>query len=127
VNRKVLVVDDEAPIRRILARALGRAGISVVEAASAEEGLETLHRESIPVMFLDLMLPGMDGCELCRRIREDNPLAIISAITGQSSLFELTDCREAGFDDYFRKPFSLEEVTAAAQAAFARLERWRRH
>ena len=126
MEKKILVVDDEAPIRCILEKALSKAGFTVLGAANAEEGLEVLRRENVPVMFLDLMLPGMDGKELCRQIRQNNPVALLFAVTGHSSLFELTDCREAGFDDYFTKPFSLKVMIQTARNAFARIERWRR-
>ncbi len=126
MHKKILIVDDETPIRRVLEKALSKAGFEVLTAGDGTEGLELARRESVPLMFLDLMLPGIEGTELCRRIREDNPIACIVAMTGHTSLFELAACREAGFDDYFTKPFKLEEVIEAAQAAFARLERWKR-
>jgi DNA-binding response OmpR family regulator len=126
MRKKILIVDDEAPIRRVLEKALGKAGFEVLTAGDGTEGLELARGERVPVMFLDLMLPGIEGTELCRRIREDNPIACIFAMTGHTSLFELAACREAGFDDYFTKPFKLEEIIEAAGAAFARLERWKR-
>jgi len=77
-------------------------------------------------MFLDLNLPGMNGVELCRKIRKDRPIAVIHAITGYASLFELTDCREAGFDDYFTKPADMEMLLTAAQNAFEKVDRWKK-
>lgn len=125
MSRNILIVDDEAPLRHILARALGRAGFHPVEAASAEDGIEMQRHENCPLLFLDIMLPGMTGVDMCRLVRQDNPIVNIFAMTGHSSLFELADCREAGFDDYFRKPFSLAEMIQAAEQAFARIERWK--
>jgi len=74
-------------------------------------------------MFLDLMLPGMDGLELCRKIRNDQPEAKIFAITGYPSLFEHSNCLAAGFDHYFTKPMNLNELLDTASEAFADLEK----
>jgi len=72
-------------------------------------------------MFPDLKLPGMSGMECCQRIRKDFPDAAVLVITGYPSLFELADCRAAGFDDYFTKPMKLELLIRAAQTAFDKL------
>ena len=77
-------------------------------------------------MFIDLKLPKMDGVELCKQIRKDRPLAVIYAVTGYPSLFELAHCREAGFDDYFIKPIDLEVLLKASEDAFARIDRWKK-
>jgi CheY-like chemotaxis protein len=126
MTKQLLVVDDETSIRELLSEALGRAGYEVVLAASGEEALERLGQEAgLLVMLLDLNLPGLDGLELARRIRRERPMAILYAMTGYSSLFELADCREAGFDDYFTKPLRLEVLVKALGQAFDRLERWK--
>jgi len=123
--KRILVVDDETAIREMLERAFTKAGYTVVLAASGEEALSILEKENIQVIFLDLNLPGMDGLELCRHIRRDRPVACIYAMTGYASLFELSACRRAGFDDYFRKPIKLRSLFKAAEEAFERLERWK--
>jgi DNA-binding response OmpR family regulator len=122
--KKVLVVDDEEIIRDMLQEALNRGGYEVRLAGSAEEGMDILRKESIMVMFLDLNLPGMNGVELCKRIRKKNKLSIIYALTGYSNLFGLIECRDAGFDDFFTKPASIELLLEAAQDAFKKMERW---
>ena len=76
------------------------------------------------IMFLDLQLPGMSGIELCKRIRRDNPVAIIFAITAHFDLFNIIEWRAAGFDDFFSKPFLIKELTEAAQKAFNKIDRW---
>lgn len=126
VEKKILVVDDEVSIRETFRAKFMSKGYQPFVAASAEEALEILDDRSIQVMFLDLKLPGMNGVELCRTIRERNPIACVFAVTGYSSLFELADCREAGFDDYFTKPVRLERLVVAAEDAFEKLERWTR-
>ena len=125
-ERKLLVVDDEESIRDMFEEAFSRAGYLVQSAESAEEALEILKKENIHVMFLDLNLPGMNGVELCKQLRKDRPMDIILAVTGYSSLFELAECREAGFDDYFNKPVNLKILLKAAKDAFDRIDRWKK-
>jgi DNA-binding response OmpR family regulator len=125
-EKKILVVDDEVHIRDMLGKAFSKAGYTVRLAESAEETLDILKDDKIQVMFLDLKLPGMNGLKLCRKIRKEFPIAIIHAITGYASLFELADCREAGFDDYFIKPVDLEVLFKAAQDAFEKIDRWKK-
>ncbi len=125
-EKKILVVDDEVHIRDMLEQAFSKAGYTVRLAESAEETLDILKDDKIQVMFLDLKLPGMNGLKLCRKIRKEFPIAIIHAITGYASLFELADCREAGFDDYFIKPVDLEVLFKAAQDAFEKIDRWKK-
>ena len=124
-NNKVLVVDDERGIREMYREALQDRGYKVYCAGSGEKALEILGQDrTIRVMFLDLNLPGMHGVELCRRIRENNPMAFICAVTGHASRFELLDCLRAGFSDYMLKPVRLHVLQQLAYDAFKRLERW---
>jgi DNA-binding response OmpR family regulator len=125
-KRKLLIVDDEVAIRNMYEQAFSRGGYKVRSAESAEEALEFLKDEKIQVMFLDLNTPGMNGLDLCKEVRKDFPMAIIHAVTGYSSLFELADCREAGFDDYFTKPADLKMLLRAAQDAFEKIDRWKK-
>ncbi|MFC1551375.1 response regulator [Candidatus Latescibacterota bacterium] len=125
MDKKILVVDDDQSIRKLLDKALEKAGYVSVIAESAEDALEILEKENIQVMFLDLKLPGMNGIDLCRKIRKENPIACMYAITGYNSIFELTECRDAGFDDYFLKPFDLSIIIDAAKSGFAKIERWK--
>jgi len=123
MEKKILVVDDDPPIRKLLETAFTRAGYTVVLAGSGEEALEILKNEPINVMFLDMQLPGMNGIELCIQIRKENSIACIYAMTGNSSLFNLANCREAGFDDFFPKPFSIATFLKTARDAFEKLEK----
>ncbi len=126
MEKKILVVDDEQQIRDMYMQAFSEAGYTVKSAESAEEALEILEKERFWVMFLDLNLPGMNGVDLCRQIRKAYSMAIPYAVTGYASLFELSDCREAGFEDYFTKPASLVDLLEAAGHAFKKLERWKK-
>lgn len=125
VERKILVVDDEQQIRDVFAATLGRVGYDVRTAESGEEALEVMAMDPAWVLFLDLNLPGMNGLELCAQIRGRWPMAIAFAVTGYASLFELSDCRASGFEDYFTKPVSLKVLRAAADRAFEKLDRWK--
>jgi len=124
MNKKMLIVDDEEAILVLFYEAFRGQGYEVFTADSGEKALQILASENIQVFFLDLNLPGMNGIELCREIRKEHPMAIIHAVTGYVSLFQLRDCRVAGFDDYFAKPVNLEDLFKAASDAFAKLGRW---
>ena len=121
--KKLLIVDDEKLVCDVLAEAFERAGYTVKSSQSGEEALRILEKESIPVMFLDMKLKGMNGFELGRRVRERSPDSILYAITAYGSEFELTKCVQAGFNGYFLKPVKLEDLYKAAQEAFRELER----
>ena len=125
-NRRILVVDDEALICEMMKWAFTNAGYDVQTAESAEKALELIKTYKYMVFFLDLNLPGMNGIELCRIIRKDNPLTVAYAVTGYASTFEVFDCREAGFEDYFTKPVELKTLFQAAEQAFQKLARWKR-
>lgn len=122
VERKILVVDDEAPIRDMLVTAFTRAGYATFTADNGEQALEILEQKSIPVMFLDLGLPTMTGFELCERIRRAYCDAIIYALTGYGGIFGRQELLEAGFDDYFSKPTPMKALYEAAESAFGQLD-----
>ena len=126
MKEKILVVDDELSIRSLFEEVLSKAGYDVRLAENGERALDILQEEDINVIFLDLRLFGMNGIELCRNIRKTKPLAMIYAITGWAALFEIEECREAGFDDYFTKPVSPEMLSTAVKDAFEKLGRWKR-
>lgn len=126
MNKKILVVDDELNIRDLFTDTFNDAGYEVRAAETGEQALEILKEERIDVIFLDLRLFGMNGIELCRKIRKTNPIPIIYAMTGWAALFEIEECREAGFDDYFKKPVSLDLLFRAVEEAFEKLERWKK-
>jgi CheY-like chemotaxis protein len=123
--KRVLVVDDESCICLQFSKALSQAGYEVKTAGSAEEALRLMHDWPAQLLFLDLNLPAMNGLDLCREIRKGWPWSISIAVTGYASLFELVDCREAGFEDYYIKPVSLQALCESAHQAFKKLERWK--
>lgn len=125
-ENRILVVDDEKLILDLYSQVFSGAGYEVTTAESAEEALEIFKKKEFWVLFLDLNLPGMSGVDLCRQIRQQYPMSIAYAVTGYASLFELADCRDAGFEDYFTKPASLSDLMEAAEHAFKKLARWKK-
>jgi len=117
-KKKIFIVDDEVPILKLLKKSFEIEGYAVDTAETAEAALEILKTEKFKVMFLDLLLPGMDGLDLCREIRKDDPKALIFAITGHASKFELNGCLDAGFDGYFLKPLNLKLLSEIVEEAF---------
>ena len=126
MKKHILLVDDELAVLKMMTKAFTRAGYEVETAESAEEAMELIKTYKYMVFFLDLNLPGMNGIDLCRRIRKDNPLTILYAVTGFATTFEVFDCRQAGFEDYFTKPVELKKLLEAAEQAFQKLARWKR-
>jgi len=126
VKRKILVVDDEDTIRYLFQSLFPDAVYDVHAVQDGPEALQILTNTSIHVIFLDLKLFGMNGITLCRQIRQTNPLAIIHAMTGWAALFDIEECRDAGFDDYFVKPLDIDLIALTVQESFKKLERWRR-
>jgi DNA-binding response OmpR family regulator len=123
---KILVVDDEVSVRDLFQSFFSEEGYDVLLAEGGQEALVTLKLHDIDVIFIDLKLFGMNGIELCRQIRETKPVSIIYAMTGWSALFEIGECREAGFDDYFEKPLDMDKLLLLVEQAFERLERWKK-
>ena len=112
---RILVIDDEAPIRRFLKIALGSGGFEVLEAAYGRSGIETAATQSPDVVILDLGLPDMDGKEVIGRIREwsNVPILILSVRDGEAEKIAALD---AGADDYVTKPFAIGELMARIRA-----------
>jgi DNA-binding response OmpR family regulator len=123
---KILVVDDEASARDLFQSFFTEAGYDVLLAEGGQEALVILKLHDIDVIFIDLKLFGMNGIELCRQIRKTRPVSMIYAMTGWAALFEIGECREAGFDDYFEKPLDMEKLLLLVEQAFERLERWKK-
>jgi len=121
---KILFVDDEKLLLEIYDGYANAQEYKVYTAQNGIDALDILENNRINVMFLDLKMPGMSGLELCKKIRENNPIALIYAITGFASLFELSDIREVGFDDYFKKPLNDKILLKTIDRSFKMLNRW---
>ncbi|MGM9573529.1 MAG: response regulator transcription factor [Hominicoprocola sp.] len=119
--KKVLVLEDESSIRGFIVINLRRAGYEVVEAETGEEALEKLHEHpDTRVCLLDIMLPGIDGFEVCRRIRMANPQIGIIMLSARSQEMDKVTGLMTGADDYVTKPFSPAELTARVDALLRR-------
>ena len=126
MKAKILVVDDEASVRELFSGVFAEEDYEVIAAEDGNQALDILKKDNIDVIFLDLKLFGMNGIDLCRQIRETKPVSMIFAITGWAPLFEIEECREAGFDDYFEKPLDMDILLDVVADAFKKLERWKR-
>ena len=115
----MLVVDDEPAMVGALGALLGQAGYRIVAAYDGEEALRRFAEGPIDVVLLDLAMPGIDGAEVCRRLREtsDVPIIVVSGERDRRAPVELLDL---GADDYVRKPFRGEELLARIRAALRR-------
>src|SRR5713101_8245513 len=107
----ILVVDDEPIVRDVVVRYLERDGFRTVEAASADEAQRLLERQPPSLVVLDVMLPGIDGLELCRWIRSRSDLPIVM-LTARGEETDRIIGLELGADDYLTKPFSPRELSA---------------
>ena len=119
--RKVLVLEDEENIRSFVVINLKRAGYETIEAGTGEEALALIKEDpGIKVALLDIMLPGIDGFEVCRRIRAmDSKIGVIMLTARTQEMDKVTGLM-TGADDYVTKPFSPAELTARVDALFRR-------
>ena len=120
--RKILIVDDESVILNLLEDAFNKVGYSVYLAGNAEEALEVLRQESILLMFIDLDLGSINGFELCKNIRKDNPKAFIYALTGYTGFYKPQEFLKADFDGILNKPISLENLYRITKESFEKLD-----
>lgn len=119
VVRRVLVVDDEPHIRRVLGGFLRADGFTVTEAADGETALSEIRREKPDLVLLDVMLPGLDGLEVLRRLRSFSDVFVI-LVTARAEEVDRLVGLGVGADDYVTKPFSPREVTARVKAVLRR-------
>ena len=116
---KILVVDDEQKIIRLLQRNLDKDGYEVLAATDGEGALNVVETEDPDLVLLDIMLPKMDGFEVCRRLREFSSVPIIM-LTARGAEHEKVRGFELGADDYLTKPFGIPELTARIKAVLRR-------
>jgi len=118
--KHLLIVDDDEEIRDLLTGFLTQRGFRVSEAGSGDEMRRELNKWSIDLIILDIMLPGEDGLNLCRSVREksDVPIIMLTAVTGDADRIVGL---EVGADDYLEKPFNPRELLARMKAIFRRV------
>src|SRR5271156_3561203 len=118
-GNKVLVIDDEPQIRRSIRVGLEKYDYKVLLAATGEEGLDLAASESPDVVILDLAMPGIDGFEVCRQLREWSQVPII-VLSVRDSEESKVRALEMGADDYVTKPFGMRELEARIKAVMRR-------
>ncbi len=116
----VLLVEDDASIRRGLRATLSALGFKIGEATTGEEALTMLRVVNYDAVLMDLNMPGMGGVEACRRVRREFPQMSIIVVTVRDSEEDKIEALDAGADDYVTKPFRIGELTARIRAAVRR-------
>lgn len=119
---KLLVVDDEASIVTLLTYNLEKEGYAVDSAGDGQQAVKLAMADTYDLIVLDLMLPGMDGLDVCRHLREQKVNAPILMLTAKDEEFDKVLGLELGADDYMTKPFSPRELVARVRAIFRRVE-----
>ena len=121
-GRRILVIEDDADISHLLEIHLADIGFAVDVAGNGIDGLERARRQDYCMIVLDLMLPGLDGLEICRRLRGEAKSTPILMLTARSSELDRVLGLELGADDYLAKPFSVKELQARIRAILRRVE-----
>jgi DNA-binding response OmpR family regulator len=121
-RRKILIIEDERDILEVMTYNVQREGYSVLTSRDGAKGLELARKESPDMVLLDLMLPSLDGLEVCRRLKEDLPTRNIPIImvTAKGEESDVVIGLGMGADDYVVKPFSPRELVARVKAVFRR-------
>ena len=120
-SARILLVDDEQSIQTLLSYPLRKDGYEVVRAADGREALDRFSEQRFDLVVLDLMLPQLDGLEVCRRLRARSPVPIIM-LTAKSEEIDKVLGLELGADDYITKPFSMREFRSRVKAALRRAD-----
>src|SRR5512143_337039 len=122
MHRRILVIEDDKDIAHLVELHLRDAGYEASLAFDGKAGLESALSNKFDLIILDLLLPGMDGIEICRRLRSSSPYTPILMLTSRSSELDRVLGLEIGADDYLTKPFSIRELLARIKALFRREE-----
>jgi DNA-binding response OmpR family regulator len=119
---RVLIVEDDPAIARFLERGLAAHGYRSISADNGQDGVLMAANESVDFVLLDIMLPGMDGQEVLRRIRARRPSLPILMLTARDEVRDKVSALDGGADDYLTKPFDLDELLARMRALTRRAE-----
>ena len=117
---KILVIEDDPVITEFLRTGLNYEGYEVVKSATGQEGLDVFQRQAIDLVILDVMLPDMDGFEVCRRIRSRGSNVPVLMLTVRKEVSDRVRGLDSGADDYLTKPFSFDELLARIRARLRR-------
>ena len=111
MEHKILVVDDELEIRNLLSQFLTEEGYEVILASNGEEAIELAERENPQVILLDILMPGIDGIETCKRLKAKEETRFIPVIMATALWDTYTEAIDAGAEDFVTKPFNLAELS----------------
>ena len=121
VSGKILIIDDDEKLNRLLTDYLSKMGFTVLTATLPSAGLEKLEEETPDLVILDVMLPEMDGFEVCRTIRQSSSVPVVM-LTARGEVMDRVVGLEIGADDYLPKPFEPRELVARIQAILRRIQ-----
>nr|WP_072537442.1 response regulator transcription factor [Anaerococcus mediterraneensis] len=121
MNNKILILDDEAPIRQFMKINLDYQGYETIEASTGEEALRLFDEEKPAVAILDIMLPGINGFEVCEAIRSKSPMTGIIMVSAKSQDIDKILGLEKGADDYIIKPFNPQELILRVKSLMRRV------
>ena len=119
MDERLLLIEDDASIREIVSIGLKAAGFRVVTAIDGRQGLASARSGGFDAVILDVMLPSLDGFEVCREIRKFSQIPVVM-LTARTDLIDVVVGLESGADDYVKKPFELPELTARLRAVLRR-------
>ncbi len=122
MNKSILIVEDEESIRKFIKVNLEREGFKVFEAESGEEGIDIAKTNSLDIAILDVMLPGIDGFQVCKILRKDFPSLGIIMLTAKSQDIDKITGLEYGTDDYMTKPFNPTELLLRVKSLSRRID-----
>jgi CheY-like chemotaxis protein len=121
LSRRILFVDDEELLRDTIEEMLKMLGYEVELAKDAKEALDIAREEYFPVIITDLMMPEMDGIQLCKQIREINETAVIYAFSGYLTEVDSDRLKDIGFDGHLCKPVNIKVLKHAVEGAFEKI------
>jgi CheY-like chemotaxis protein len=116
-KRTILVVDNESDQLEMMKEVLGRIGVDAWTTDNPQQALEMLENQAFSLIFIDLIMPDIDGTELCEQIKQVRPDACVYAFSGHAHLYPPERLKQAGFDGAINKPATMEEIKAALSRA----------
>ncbi|MCB1596090.1 MAG: response regulator transcription factor [Gammaproteobacteria bacterium] len=122
MKRRVLIIEDEQDLALLIKRHLEGSGFEVQTVSRGDDGLRAAETAAFDLILLDLMLPGMDGIEVCRRLRDQKIATPIMMVTARTTEVDKVLGLDMGADDYIAKPFGIAELTARVKAILRRIE-----